>query len=230
MIAIAVMAAVSLTPSLVAVTAAEPTPIAVTRPLASTVATGALSVVQAIGRPASTLPFASRTTADNCIFPCNTSIADAGLTVTDATGRGGVTVTDAVALAVPLVAVIVTLPELTPVTVANARPAPAELSTATVARATSLLIQATEGWSSKRPPASRTVAVSLIVSPAAPTVACVGETATAAGGPALTMTNANASNEPTLARTEYSPAASAVSSPLEETVRPFGSLVDHVTG
>ena len=135
----------SLTPSLVAVTAAEPKPIAVTRPLASTVAAAALSVVQAIGRPASTLLFASRATADSCLLPCTTSVTDAGVTVTDAIDRGGVTVTDADPLAVPLVAVMVTLPGLTPVTVANASPVFLELSAAMVATASSLLVQVTDG-------------------------------------------------------------------------------------
>ena len=147
---VTVIAAVSLTPSLVALTAAEPTPIPVTRPLASTVATAALSVVQAIGCPASTLSLASRTTADSCVLPCTTIVANAGLTVTDATGRAGVTVTEAVPLAVPLVAVMVALPGLTPVTVANDSPAFPELSAATVATPTSLLVQATDGLLSKR--------------------------------------------------------------------------------
>src|SRR5881394_795737 len=206
---VTLIAAVSLTPSLVAVTAAEPKPIAVTRPLASTVATAALSLIQAIARPASTLPFASRTTADSCLLPCTTSVTDAGVTVTDATGRPGVTVTDAVPLAVPLVALMVIPPGLTPVTVANASPAFPALSAATVATPTSLLVQVTHGLPSKRPTASRTVAVNLIVSPAAPTLPCVGASVTDAAGPAATMTSASLRNEPTIAVTWPTPAATA---------------------
>ena len=199
--AVTMIAAVSLTPSLVALTAAEPRPIPVTSPLASTVATAALSVVQAIMRPASTLLLASRTTADSCVLPCTTRVAEDGLTVTDATGRGGVTVTDVLPLAAPLLTVMVTLPGLTPVTVANANPSLPELSATTVATAGSPVVQVTDGWSSKSPAASRTVAVSLIVSPAASRVAWVGETANDAGGPALTKTSTNPSNEPELAVT-----------------------------
>ena len=46
-----------------------------------------------------------------------------GATVTDAMGNGAVTVTEAVPLASPLVAVIATSPSLMPVTVASLDPA-----------------------------------------------------------------------------------------------------------
>src|SRR2546425_8893535 len=101
------------------------------------------------------------------------------------------TITDAVALAVPLVAVIVTLPGLTPVTVPNASPKLRESKGPAVATATSLLVQPTNGWSSKRPAASRTVARSTIVSPA-PTVAEVGKTTTHPGAPPRTKTSTSA--------------------------------------
>src|SRR3990172_1239674 len=61
--------AVSLTPSLVAMTPADPRPTALTSPVASAVATAALSLVQAIGRPESTLPFASLRVAISCTLP-----------------------------------------------------------------------------------------------------------------------------------------------------------------
>ena len=117
-----VIVAVSLTPSLVATTAAAPSPTPVTSPCASTVATAVLSVVQVITRPGSKVPFESRVVAENRCVVRSSSVADAGVSVTDATGAGGTTVTEAVPLAVPLVAVIVTSPTLTPVTVA--RPGP----------------------------------------------------------------------------------------------------------
>src|SRR5436309_2324359 len=84
-----VIAAVSLTPSLVAVTAATPSPIPLTIPFPSTVATAALSLAQVIGRPASILPFASRTTADNCTLPGASSATESGVTVSDTTGLVG---------------------------------------------------------------------------------------------------------------------------------------------
>src|SRR2546427_4223636 len=128
--AVTVIAAVPLTPSLVALTAAEPMPMAVTSPLAPTVATAALSVVQAIMRPASTFPVASRATADSWVLPCTTRVADAGLTVTDATGGGGVTETDADPLAVPRLGVIGPRPALPPATPPEPQPAPPQPSPA----------------------------------------------------------------------------------------------------
>ena len=67
---VTVMPAVSLTPSLVAITPAEPALTPVTRPFASTDATAASSVVQVIGRLRITLRFASRSVADSCLVAC----------------------------------------------------------------------------------------------------------------------------------------------------------------
>ena len=116
------MAAVSLTPSLVALTDAEPPPTPVTSPLASTVATAGWSLAQVIARRSMIWPCASRSVADSDTVIRTSNAAAPGVTVTDATGRGGVTVMEAVPLAASLVAVIVVLPGLTPVTVANASP------------------------------------------------------------------------------------------------------------
>ena len=68
------------------------------------------------------------------------------------------------------------------------------------------------------------------MSPAAPTVAGLGETSTDAGGPVTTTTNAAPVNSFKFAVTVYEPVASAATSPVDETVRPLGSLLDHVRG
>src|SRR5437773_4391518 len=84
--AVTVMAAVPLWPSLVAVIVAEPATFPVTSPVPVTVATGVLLLDHATGRPVSTVPFASfRVAVSCCVCPTGT-LADAGLTVTDATG------------------------------------------------------------------------------------------------------------------------------------------------
>src|SRR5438046_3977082 len=110
------MAAVPLWPSLVAVIVAEPATVAVTSPVPFTVATGVLLLDHATGRPVSTVPFASfRVAVSCCVCPTGT-LADAGLTVTDATGTP-LTVMLAVPLCPSLVAVIVTgPPAATPLT------------------------------------------------------------------------------------------------------------------
>ena len=117
-----VMAAVPLTPSLVALTSADPAPTPVTSPFTLTVAAAGLLLFQVIVRPSMTLPCASRSVAESCTVPCTTRDAADGVTTTEATGRFGVTVMDAVPRAAPVVAVIVALPGLTPVTVAQPDP------------------------------------------------------------------------------------------------------------
>ena len=62
------------------------------------------------------------------------------------------------------------------------------------------------------------------------TVAGVGETVTDAGGPGKTLTYSQLLNAATLAVTEEKPIPTAVSTPVWETVRTLGSLLDHVTG
>src|SRR5690348_1396634 len=88
-VVLTVMAARSLTPSLVAITAADPMATPVTRPFGSGVATAALSLVQVIGCPVSALPFASRIVADSCSVPPTARVADLGVTVTEATPEPG---------------------------------------------------------------------------------------------------------------------------------------------
>jgi hypothetical protein len=102
-------------PSLVAViVTGPPTLTAVTRPLASTVATAGVLETQVTVRPVSTLLAASLVTAVSCCVAPTTMLAEAGLTVTVATGGGGTgltVITGVVALgAVSLAAVIVAVP------------------------------------------------------------------------------------------------------------------------
>src|SRR5436305_4421486 len=106
---------VPLLPSDVAVMVAEPTAAPVTNPLPSTVATDGLSVDQVITRPDNGLPFASFGVAVSCRVCPTTTLAGDGLTVTEATGAD-VTVTTAVPLCPSLVAVIVDVPAVLPVT------------------------------------------------------------------------------------------------------------------
>ena len=117
---------VPLLPSLVAVMIAEPAVTPVTSPLPLTVATPVVPLTQLIVRPVSGVPFASCGVAVSCtVAPCGT-LADAGLTLTDATGT-----VDTVMLEVPLwpslVAVILAAPATFAVTT------PLALTVATVA-------------------------------------------------------------------------------------------------
>src|SRR5690349_15908312 len=83
---VTVMAALPLCPSLVAVMVPEPAVTPVTNPLPLTVAMDPLLLVQTIERPVSTFPDASLVVAPSCtVWPAST-LADAGLTVTVATG------------------------------------------------------------------------------------------------------------------------------------------------
>src|SRR5881396_1041823 len=70
----------------------------------------------------------------------------------------------------------------------------------------------------------------MMVSPEAPTVAGLGEISTEAGGPVTTTTSVSTVNWFNVAVTVYDAVASAVTCPVEETVRPAGLLEDQVTG
>src|SRR5881392_3343213 len=175
---VTVMAAVPLWPSLVAVIVAEPATFAVTSPVPVTVATGVLLLDHATGRPVSTVPFASfRVAVSCCVCPTGT-LADAGLTVTDATGTP-LTVMLAVPLCPSLVAVIVTgPPAATPLT----SPLPFTLAIALLLDC-QVITRPVNGL----PLASRGVAVSCTVCPIA-TVPELGVTVTAATGATVTVT------------------------------------------
>src|SRR3989454_2968305 len=147
---VTVTADVPLCPSLVAVMVAEPTVTPVTRPLELTVATEVLLLDQLTVRPDSGLPLASFGVAVSWIALPACTLAEAGATVTEATGTCTTVMAD-VPLCPSLVAVIVAVPATLPVT------SPLELTIATVGL---LLTQATVRPDSGLPVPSFGVAVS----------------------------------------------------------------------
>src|SRR2546429_3732975 len=150
---VTVMADGPLCPSLVAVIVAEPATTPLTSPLELTVATDVLLLDQVIVRPVSGLPLTSFGVAVNwTVWPAST-VADAGLTLTVATGTL-VTVIADVPLFPSLAAVIVADPAAPVVT------NPPEF---TLATAVLLLDQVTPRPVSALPLASFGVAVSWIV-------------------------------------------------------------------
>src|SRR5436309_7880299 len=152
---VTVMADVPLCPSLVAVMVAEPTVTPVTRPLELTVATEVLLLDQLTVRPDSGLPLASLGVAVSCTVEPTDTVAEAGATLTEATGTCTTVMAD-VPLCPSLVAVIVAVPATLPVT------SPLELTVATVVL---LLTQVTVRPVSGLPFASFGAAVSWTVLP-----------------------------------------------------------------
>src|SRR6266705_4366526 len=100
--AVIVIAAVPVFPSLVARIVVEPVATPVTRPLAFTVATDVESEDQVIVRPVRMLPAESRVVAVRRRVSPGCSVAELGLTVTDATGGGGGGAAVTVMAAVPV--------------------------------------------------------------------------------------------------------------------------------
>jgi len=90
----------ALLPSLATVIVAEPTASAVTSPLPFTVATPVLLLDQVMILPVRTAPVESRSVAVSCAVCVGSRLADAGLTLTEATG-GRVTATVAVSDGAP---------------------------------------------------------------------------------------------------------------------------------
>src|SRR2546427_3157243 len=174
------MAAVPLWPSLVAVIVAEPATFPVTSPVPVTVATGVLLLAHVTVRPVRMVPLASRRVALSCtVWPAGT-LADAGLTVTDATGTP-LTVMLAVPLCPSLVAVIVTgPPAATPLT----SPLPFTLAIALLLDC-QVMTRPVNGF----PFASLGVAVSCNVLPTA-TLPDAGVTVTEATGTGVTVMDA----------------------------------------
>src|SRR5437867_2629943 len=168
---VTVTADVPLCPSLVAVMVAEPTVTPVTRPLELTVATEVLLLDQLTVRPDSGLPLASLGVAVSCTVEPTDTVAEAGATLTEATGTCTTVMAD-VPLCPSLVAVIVADPAPTPVT----RPLPLTLATAVL-----LLVQLTVRPDSGVPFASFGVATSCTVPPTE-TLAVAGVTSTVATG------------------------------------------------
>jgi hypothetical protein len=216
---VTVIAPVPLLPSLVAVIVAEPAATPVTNP-PLTVATPALLVVQVTTRPVSAFPLASLGVAVSWTVCPTVTVAEAGLTLTDATGTG-VTVIDDVPLCPSLVAVMVAEPVATPVT----NPLPL-----TVASPASLLAHVITRPTSAFPLASLGVAVSWTVCPAA-TVAEAGLTLTDATGTGVVVTVIVAVPFwPSLVAVIVAePAPTPVTNPVPLTVASPASLVAHVT-
>src|SRR6187200_1286440 len=102
-------------PSLTALIVAVPGAIAVTSPVDDTLATPAALVDQTTVRLANTCPAASRGSAVSCVVCPTTSELEPGATATDATGTVE-TVIVATAFLPSLVAVMIALPDASPVT------------------------------------------------------------------------------------------------------------------
>src|SRR5438034_1225602 len=213
-----VMAAVPLCPSEVAVIVVEPASFAVTSPLELTVAAAVLLEVHVTTRPDSGLPFASFGVAVSCTVCPTCTLADAGLTATDATGTLLTVILDE-PLCPSEVAVIVATPAATPDTT------PLEL---TVATAVLLLDQLMTRPESGVPLASFGVAVRGTVCPTC-TLADAGVTATVATGALLTVMLALPLWPSLVAVMVAEPVATAVTSPLELTVATAPFELVHAT-
>jgi hypothetical protein len=179
-------------PSLVAViVTGPPAATAVTRPFPSTVATAGVPDVQVIARPVRGLLLASLGVAVSCCVPPTMMLADAGATVTDATGTGFTVITGVVAPgADSLVAVIVAGPTPAAVTVIVAPvDVLTELEALTVNTAVLLETQFTVRPLKVEPTASLGIPVSTCVSPT--TIGVVGverpTVATGGGGALVTV-------------------------------------------
>lgn len=168
-------------------------------------------------RPVRTVPFASRSVTDNCTVPLVATLAECGLTVTEATG-GAETVTPAVPILPSLVAVIVAEPTATAVT----RP-PADTVATDVFDEAHVMVRPPNAV----PVESRGVAVIVIVSPVT-SDDDVGLIDTVATGAASDWTAIFAVPLTPLvvAVIVALPAPCAVTSPVFETVAVLVSLLD----
>ncbi len=213
-----VTTAVPVFPSLLAVIVEVPTATAVTSPDALTVARAASDVAQAIARPVSVAPPTSSGAALSCWVAPTMTTGAAGLTVTDATGKGRI-VTTAAPVFPSLLAVIVDVPTETAVTSPDAL---------TVARAASDVVQAIERPVSGAPPASRSAALSCWVDPTI-TIGAAGVTVTDATGTGRIVTTAVPVFPSLLAVIVDVPTESAVTSPDGLTVARVASDAAHTT-
>src|SRR5437762_2448106 len=217
---VTVMAAVPLCPSLVAVIIAVPATWPVTSPVALTVATLVLLEAHVTVRPVSGLPVASLGVAVSCSVEPTGTVAELGVTLTDATGTC-TTVTVDVPLCPSLVAVMVAVPATLPVT------SPLALTVATpVLREAQVTVRA----ESTLPLESRGVAVSCTVCPSN-TWAVAGVTDTdATGTPAAVTVMAAVPLCPSLVAVIAAvPATLPVTNPLALTVATVVLLEAHVT-
>jgi hypothetical protein len=217
--AVTVTAALPLLSSLVAVIVALPTDTAVTTPLELTVATAGLLDDQDTTRFMTIVPFASLTVDVRVVVVPTTTLFVAGATVTLPTGTG-VTLTVAVPDLDSLVAMMVAVPGATAVTTPLAD---------TAATAGLLDVQVTGRSVTTAPFASRTDATSVVVWPAT-TLADVGCTATLPTGTRVTTTLAAPLLPPALALIVADPGATALRTPVADTVATDGLLDAHVIG
>src|SRR6184192_4171030 len=213
-----VMAEVPLCPSEVAVIVAAPASFAVTSPLELTVAAAVLLDVQVTTRPDSGFPAASLGVAVSCTVLPSSTLADAGVTATVATGTGG-TVILAVPLCPSLVAVIVAPPVATAVT------SPLEFTPTTDVLLLDQLMMRPE---SGLPFASFGVAANCMVCPTC-TLAAAGVTATDATGALLTVMLELPLWPSLVAVIVAAPVATAVTRPLEPTVATAPVELVHTT-
>src|SRR5438445_286780 len=216
--AVTVIPAVPLWPSLVAVMVAAPAATPVTSPLPFTVATAVLLLPQVTTRPASGFPLASFGVAVSCAVCPTGTLADAGATVTDATGTL-LTVSTAVPFLPSLVAVMVPEPTATPV----ARPL-----AFTVATAVLLLAHVTTRPARANPLASFGIAVNCAACPTI-TLAVAGLTVTDATGSWVTVMAAVPLWPSLVAVLGAAPAATPVTTPLALTAAAAALLLAHVT-
>lgn len=208
-------------PPIVAVSLSVPTATAVTSPLAETVATEAVALDQVTARPLRAFPLASYAVAVSCTVWPGVTDAVAGVTRTEATAASE-TVTVAVPVLPPLAAVIVALPAAAAVT------SPELLTETTLLL---LLDHVMLRPASTLPFASLSVAVSCAVPPTTRLVV-VGVTVTedtAAGDAAATVTWAVPLMPPLDAEMMAAPTATAVTTPLVDTVAILVFEDDHVT-
>ena len=203
---------------------ADPAPTAVTLPVAVTVATAVLELVQMMVRPVSTLPLASFVTAVACVV-CPVVRLDApSETATVATGAGGggavvETVRTACPVTPSLVATIFVVPT------ASTETAPFEPTVATVVL---VLLQLIVRPVSTLPMASCSTAVAC---DAPPTETAAGEsnTATVATGAGVTVALAAPDFPSLVAVMVTEPADTPVTRPEDETVATEGAELDQLT-
>src|SRR5580704_12491034 len=212
-----VNATAALAAPLVAVIVSTPTFTPVTTPFASTVETAGFDDDHVMARPVSTLPAESWVVADSCVESWTITEGFDGAITIFLTGTR-LTVTLPVPLALPELAVMVTVPRA----LASTRPA-----WSTGAIVVSLLDHTTVRPVRTLPDASFVVSVNWNASPTR-SVTEGGATMTFATGTETTMTRAGCVGETpaVLASMLTAPTATAVTLPLWVTLAIVGSLVD----
>jgi hypothetical protein len=205
--------------SLVAVTVAVPALTPVTTPVVALMVATVVGVTDHVTvRPDNVSPLASLVVAVRGVVWRSTTDGFDGEMVTVATGIGGTVITD-VAVLVSLLAVIVALPALCPVT----RP-----FASTEAIVGALDIQVTRRLCNTFPDASLVVSVSANVALTC-TVALVGATMTTATGTRSTVTGTEAAAVSLFAVIDAVPRFRPVTTPLGDTDATDDPLLDHVT-